>query len=568
MKTLCIASIIALAALPSVGQILILSEDFEGAIPPAGWTRSQNSPSVGWEYGSDLGSQYFVIPAHTTYAASNDDAHDDATGTLNLADRDRLISPVLDLTPYSATGVVLEFEYIQPASFGSVGSVEVSTNGGVTWVEVATLDPTALWSSASIDLSAYTVSASVIFAFRHNDQGQWSDGFAVDDVTVKSVSSLDVSVDEVTVDLYIPTGSTPITALITNHGASVVSSVSVVYQVDSGAAIPGTINGLNLSLGQSIEVAHPTPYHFGSAGQSVIEFTVTAVNGAADADPSNNTATGAVDVMTVIPTKHTVLEVHTGAWCQFCPDGTVRMEEVAATVPNAIVVTIHSSDAMEIPDGTAVSNAFIGGYPSGTVDRFKFDDQSDVEVNRGIWLSKTTERAAHVVPVAVSIPMTAFDEATRTLDVEVRAEFLASVDGDLRLNCWVVEDTVVGTGSGYDQVNFYDTQPGHPFYGAGNPIVGFEHDRVVRSMLGGPWGTAGVIPGAAGAGEIYSTTYSYVIPADQYVHRMTVVGTVSFYDADTQQRHILNAVQSVAVPVVFHDGFESGDVSGWTAASP
>lgn len=568
LKIFCIASVIALTALPSAGQVLILSEDFQGAIPPAGWTRSQNSPSVGWEYGSDLGSQYFVIPAHTTYAASNDDAHDDSTGTLNLADRDRLISPVLDLTPYSATGVVLDFEYFLPGTYGSDGSVEVSTNGGATWVEIAALDSTSQWNSASIDLSAYTVSSSVIFAFRHNDNGQWSDGFAVDDVTVRSVSSLDVSVDEVTVDPYLPTGSTPITVLITNQGATAVSSVAVVYQVDSGTAIPGVISGLNLGLGQSAEVAHPTPYHFGSAGQSIIEFTVVAVNGAADGNPSNNTATGSVEVLTNVPTKHTVLEVHTGSWCQFCPDGTVRMEEVAATVPNAIVVTVHYNDDMAIPDGETVSSAYIGGYPGGTVDRFKFDDQSDVEVNRGIWLSKATERAASVVPVEVSIPMIAYDQATRTLEVEVQAEFLASVDGDLRLNCWVVEDTVVGSGSGFDQMNFYNTQAGHPFFGAGNPIIGFEHDRVVRSMLGGPWGTSGVIPGVVAAGESYSTTYSYVIPVDQDLQRMTVVGIVGFYATDTHQRHILNAVQVVADPMIFQDGFENGDTLAWTATTP
>jgi len=102
--------ILVLVTLPCGGQTLVLSEDFEGTIPPTGWSRSQNTPSVGWVFGTDLGSQFFAIPSHSTYAASNDDANDDNTTNLNLADQDRLISPVLDLTPYASTGVILEFE--------------------------------------------------------------------------------------------------------------------------------------------------------------------------------------------------------------------------------------------------------------------------------------------------------------------------------------------------------------------------------------------------------------------------------------------------------------------------
>src|SRR5689334_534583 len=84
-------------------QTIILTEDFEVGFPPTGWNRTQNTPSIGWDFGLSLGSVYVNIPPHTRYACSNDDAHDDNSHLVNVADVDRLISPTFDLTPYSST---------------------------------------------------------------------------------------------------------------------------------------------------------------------------------------------------------------------------------------------------------------------------------------------------------------------------------------------------------------------------------------------------------------------------------------------------------------------------------
>ena len=38
---------------------------------------------------------------------------------------------------------------------------------------------------------------------------------------------------------------------------------------------------------------------------------------------------------------------------------------------------------------------------------------------------------------------------------------------------YLIEDDVTGSGYGYDQVNYYDSESESPFYGLGNPIVEF-----------------------------------------------------------------------------------------------
>lgn len=39
--------------------------------------------------------------------------------------------------------------------------------------------------------------------------------------------------------------------------------------------------------------------------------------------------------------KYVVLEDVTGAWCQYCPDGTVKQEAVLAMNPTAIGAALH-----------------------------------------------------------------------------------------------------------------------------------------------------------------------------------------------------------------------------------
>ena len=160
----------------STSSDIILTEDFEsasGSTPPSGWTSSSNG--VGWEFGSNLGSQYFPVSSHTNYACTNDDE----AGNGNDASVDYLISPVLDLSNY--TNVSVQFAYTYANNYGSTATVEVSTNGGSSWTTVSTLNP-ADWGTANIDLSAYDGQSNVQIAFHHDDNGQWADGFAVDDV--------------------------------------------------------------------------------------------------------------------------------------------------------------------------------------------------------------------------------------------------------------------------------------------------------------------------------------------------------------------------------------------------
>ena len=72
--------------------------------------------------------------------------------------------------------------------------------------------------------------------------------------------------------------------------------------------------------------------------------------------------------------------------------------------------------------------------------------------------------------------------------VEVHAGFNSELDGDYRVTVYLIEDDVTGSGYGYDQVNYYDSESESPFYGLGNPILGYEHNNTLRAVLSEPLG--------------------------------------------------------------------------------
>jgi hypothetical protein len=143
--------------------------------------------------------------------------------------------------------------------------------------------------------------------------------------------------------------------------------------------------------------------------------------------------------------------------------------------------------------------------------------------------------------VTVSFDSVSYDMQTRQLTAVVRALFTGNESGDLRLNLALTESDVTGTGSGYNQVNADNNTPGHPYYQAGNPIVGFAHQHVLRTYLGGTWGDAGIIPSTAGFGTVVTHTYSYTIPANFDDTKMDLIAFVSRYDGTAiTDRSVLN----------------------------
>jgi hypothetical protein len=250
------------------------------------------------------------------------------------------------------------------------------------------------------------------------------------------------------------------------------------------------------------------------------------------------------------PQRHILLEEFSTAPCGFCPDGDIVAAQVVRDHPQVIWVTHHAgfgTDSMTIPESKTIANAFTCFAPGAAIDRGDYripvyTYPLYIAVSRQKWDSVIT--AHYVDPAVARVNVTNYyDAASRTLRCRVDANFLtAPAPGDLRVNLYLVEDSVTGTGTGWDQKNYYNDETGHPCYGKGDPIVGYVHHRVVRAIPTGAWGVSGVIPQAPAAGSSYSWN-SGALPLNVRwkPDDMEVVAFVSYHHDSARQRPVLNS---------------------------
>lgn len=500
-----------------VANSQILTQDFEGAGLPTGWTRSQSTPSVGWEFGANLSSQYWAVPSHTKYAASNDDAHDTQAATANIADKDRLITPPMDLTGQSA--VAIKFDAFFSGGQGSVATVEVSTNGGTTWTTILTLDPNAAWqNNISANLSPYADQANVLVAFRHNDSGVWAYGFAIDNVSVYVPPANDAKINSIALNRYglINTNSN-LVLNVTNLGSNPMTSLTIDW--NDGTSHSQVIN-VNIAPFATADVTHPTALNYAAAVEKTIAVNITNVNGGADADMTNNSGSKSFNSLSQASTKKVIIEEGTGTWCQWCPRGAVAMDQMFQNHPNDFIgIAVHNGDPMTVAAYDGGMN--LGGYPGCNVDRALLDQS----VSASLFENFYQQRIGLPVPAALSMTITGTTNKTIVANATFRTVFASA---NYRLGVIIVEDNVTGTAAGYNQSNAYagganGAMGGYESLPNPVPAANMVYDHVGRALLGGFSGQANSVPATITDGQTVNYTFTYAVPSTSNSANMSAV---------------------------------------------
>ena len=235
------------------------------------------------------------------------------------------------------------------------------------------------------------------------------------------------------------------------------------------------------------------------------------------------------------------MEDHTGAWCGWCPRGPITYRDaIKPNYPNTILVALHNGDDMAIADGNTVIQSYITGFPSGMIDRRNPGD-FPFGMSTGDWRTAIEMMDRDFTPVELNV-YNYFYPDTYEWQIDVVVDFIIDYQGDLRLNCFILEDSVTGTGSGYDQINYYNTRTDIPeLTGIGSPIAGYYHNDVVREMLGGPWGQSGIIPNKAKKGERYIFSRTIKAKTDRWrMENIHLVGIIQAFNSNASYRPILN----------------------------
>lgn len=360
--------------------------------------------------------------------------------------------------------------------------------------------------------------------------------------------------------------STTLSGEVINAGSAALTSFTIKYTVNGGAAVSETFTGQSINVGAKGSFTLSAPYMATSPGNKDFVMWVEAPNNGTDARPYNDT----MKVSTAVSaggsgTKRVLLEEFTTAPCQFCPDGEVVVNSITAAHPEVISVGIHAgfgTDAMTIPAHSAYAGAFATGAPTAAIDRVLFPGETKVGHSRGNWAANAASQKTVLTPVDVTV--TGAQTGTNTVDivVDIAIKDVVPAWQNANVTLFVVEDSVTGTGSGYNQVNYYNTISGHPYFGAGNPIVGYHHRNVVRAVPTGTWGDNTFFASVPVVNNTVSKTYSVTLDPSWDKTQMSFVAFVNYYNAATGEadREVLN-VNNVLYSALASVGIEEANTT-------
>ncbi len=241
--------------------------------------------------------------------------------------------------------------------------------------------------------------------------------------------------------------------------------------------------------------------------------------------------------------KNVLLEQHTGAWCGWCVDGTVKMDEILDLYGDQVIgVKIHNGDDMAIPAQSVIARALgLTGYPTGSIDRKDFG--GSVFLSRNAWKTSCESQMQQKAKAEVDCFCT-LDKDTRIVRIQVMANIVEQMNFPLKFNAYIVENDVTGIGSGYDQSNYLSNRPGFedsPYYDQPSKITAFHHMKVVRKMVGGAWGVTGNLPESVEAGDFYTYEFESEIDERWKIDDVYFVGTLQA-DANDNKEIINSAI--------------------------
>lgn len=217
-------------------------------------------------------------------------------------------------------------------------------------------------------------------------------------------------------------------------------------------------------------------------------FTACQKEDAGAPTASNTSAKGSSPVVMAISpvptvfTKKILAEEFVGTNIGATPEASFDLAAVAKSYPNNVYsASLHVDDVMA---SNATSQALKTlttqplSFPVGMINRKPFNGNLFID-------SKQFNNAVQMLlnkPVDCGLAIST-NIVGRSARIEVHAGFTATLTSSLEVHSYLIEDGIISNNPDFEQANSLNTTPGNMFYGAGNPIAGFEHKNVARRLL-------------------------------------------------------------------------------------
>ena len=440
-----------------------------------------------------------------------------------LTPNNLVTSPAI-VIPSGGSNLNLIYNARSATSYGAehyaVYVTEVNTSGAIiatTPVLEETLANAGSLQVRSIDISSF-LGKTIYLSFRHfncTDQNY----LILDNIEIKTLQNNNATFVSSTLEKFVlANSSNNLSVNVKNNGSNAITSLQMNW--NDGTDHISTIT-TNIAAGASQTITHPIPVSYSAVAQKNIAISIPLVNGAADPVPTDNSGANSIVVISQMTPKKVFFEEGTGTWCGWCPRGAVAADYVNTTYPNdQTFVAVHNGDPMVLAEYN--TGAGINSFPGMNVDR----------VLKAVSISPTTIGNYVNTRKILATPVNLFGTYSITgtsMVVNGSAQFYSNFsNANYRLAAIVTEDGVVGTASGYDQVNYYSgggsgAMGGYESLANPVPAAQMVYDHVGRALLGGYNGQANSIPAVITDQQIVNYAFNYTIPATMDPTKLHVV---------------------------------------------
>ena len=364
----------------------------------------------------------------------------------------------------------------------STTSNEVNTNSLVSFI-VTSNTSTDLTSRSSIKLDGVAVSNPLLFNF----EGTYEVVATFEDLTSNTVTITVTNVPPSSIELSFDQERY-------NNGDFATFTVTDNFNNTITNLAEFTLNGSDV-ISNPYQFTADGTYNFEATYEGLISNSVTInIETATEfSDISSFTDSGAPATFT----KKALLEDFTGTWCQYCPRVAYAIELIEAETSDVVITAIHRGNDPYNFSGASVLENQIGlsGYPTAMLNRsteWSYPETSTTAINQALNL---TTGINPKLGVALE---TSTSGNTSTVNVKVK---YGKSFNNLKLVVYALEDHLI-----YNQTN------STTYYGGSNPIVGFEHNHVLRAVLSSSI-LGETITGAMGYNDEFSKSFTYTIPS-------------------------------------------------------
>ena len=213
------------------------------------------------------------------------------------------------------------------------------------------------------------------------------------------------------------------------------------------------------------------------------------------------------------PVHRPLIEEYTGTWCGWCIRGFVGMELMRETFGDDFIgVAYHNGDAMQIT--TNYPNN-VTGFPSAFLERnYSIDPLYGFGNVSGGIINDMEEMAAIEVIAGIDVTAKWTSDAKTAIDVNVTSYFTSDYNNaNYAIEVMLIADDLYGTGSGWNQSNYYSGYTEYakddylgPWVRKPQTVTGLHFNDVLVGFSGA---IANSLPTTIVANEEYSTNYTF-----------------------------------------------------------